>query len=158
MAARSVGISLTKPFIVLLERIGLFDRSKFPAPDSTATQGQIREFDAITAATPAYFWLITDGNSRRQQVDAGRAYVRVNLMGAAIGLAMHPNEQALQEFAEMRQPYAAIHQLLTAVPKAEPQPTVQMLARIGYLPAGSVAAQAAPRRGLAAHLAAGRSA
>lgn len=153
------GISLTKPFVVLLERIGLFDRSKFPAPDSTATQGQIRDFDAITAATPAYFWLITEGNSRRQQIDAGRAYVRVNLMGAALGLAMHPNEQALQEFAEMRQPYAAIHQLLGAVaPVGRPQNTLQMLARIGYLPTGSVLAQAAPRRGLAAHLSASRSA
>ena len=66
------GISLTKPFIVMMERIGLFDRSKFPAPDSTATTGQIKDFDAITTATPAYFWLITDRNTRRQQIDAGR--------------------------------------------------------------------------------------
>jgi hypothetical protein len=143
------GISLTKPLVVLLERIGFFDRNKFPAPDSSATKGQLKDFDAITAATPAYFWLSTEGNSRVQQIDAGRAYVRVNLAGAATGLAMHPNEQALQEFAEMRQPYDAIHQLLDA---EWPKNTLQMLARVGYLPKGMALAQAAPRRGLAAQL------
>jgi uncharacterized FlgJ-related protein len=132
-----------------LERIGFFDRNKFPAPDSSATKGQLKDFDAITAATPAYFWLSTEGKSRVQQIDAGRAYVRVNLAGAATGLAMHPNEQALQEFAEMRQPYDAIHQLLDA---EWPKNTLQMLARIGYLPKGMALAQAAPRRGLAAQL------
>lgn len=143
------GISLTKPLVVLLERIGLFDRNKFPAPDSSATKGQLRDFDTITAATPAYFWLSTAGNSRGQQIEAGRAYVRVNLAGAAAGLAMHPNEQALQEFAEMRQLYSEVHQLLEA---EWPKNTLQMLARVGYLPTGTALAQAAPRRGLAAHL------
>ena len=47
------GISITSPFLVVMERAGLFDRSKFPAPDSQATQGQLKDFDAITASTPA---------------------------------------------------------------------------------------------------------
>jgi hypothetical protein len=73
--------------------LGLFDRNKFPAPDSRITQGQIKDFDAITAATPAYLWLVTEGNRRMQQVDAGRAYVRVNLAGTAAGL---PEAQSAQ--------------------------------------------------------------
>ena len=140
------GITITSPLLVMLVRTGLFDRTKFPAPDSQATQGQIKDFDAITASTPAYLWLVTEGNRRPQQVDAGRAYVRVNLAGAALGLAMHPNEQSLQEYPEVAGPYQAIHALLDA---PAPRFTVQMLARLGHLPAGAGAAAPAPRRGLA---------
>jgi len=143
------GITITSPFLVVMARTGLFDRNQFPAPDSQATQGQIKDFDAITASTPAYLWLVTDGNRRTQQVDAGRAYARVNLAGTAVGLAMHPNEQALQEYPEVAQPYRAIHALLDA---PTPRYTVQMLARVGYLPVGMAAAAPAPRRGLAAQL------
>ena len=51
----------------------------------------------MTAATPAYLWIVSEGNWRAQQIDAGRAYARDALAGKAAGLAMHPNEQALQE-------------------------------------------------------------
>ena len=79
----------------------------------------------------------------------------VLLAGAGIGgrhcrrLALHPNEQALQEFDAVAEPYRAIHALLDA-----PQPghTVQMLARLGYLPAGTAPRPPAPRRGLARQL------
>lgn len=140
------GIAITRPLLVALARTGLFDRSRFPAPDSQATRGQIDEFDAITAATPAYLWLVSEGNRRTQQIDAGRAYVRVNLAGAAVGLAMHPNQQSLQEYPEVAGPYRAIHELLGA---PAPKSTVQMLARVGHVPAGSAAQPPAPRRGLA---------
>ena len=49
-----------------------------------------------------------------QQVAAGRAHVRVNLAATAAGLALHPNEQALQEYAEVAVPYRALHELLDA--------------------------------------------
>ena len=139
------GITITRPLLVALTRTGLLDRSQFPAADSQATQGQITDFDAATASTPAYLWLVTEGNRRPQQIDAGRAYVRVNLAGTAAGLVMHPNEQSLQEYAEVAAPYQAIHQLLEA---PAPRFTVQMLARVGHLPAGTAAAGPAPRRGL----------
>jgi hypothetical protein len=143
------GITITSPFLVLMARTGLFDRSQFPAPDSQATQGQVKDFDVITASTPAYLWLVTEGNRRALQVDAGRAYARVNLAGTAVSLAMHPNEQALQEYPEVARPYQAIHALLDA---PSPRYTVQMLARVGHLPVGMAAAPPAPRRGLAAQL------
>ena len=140
------GISITSPMLVALDRLGLFDRSRFPAADSQAVQGQIKDFDAITASTPAYFWLVTEGNARAQQVAAGRAHVRVNLAATAAGLALHPNEQALQEYPEVAGAYQAVHALLDA---PAPRFTVQMLARLGHLPAGTAAAGPAPRRGLA---------
>ena len=140
------GITITRPLLVALERAGLFDRSRAPAPDSQAMSSQIEEFDAITRDTPAYLWLATEGNRRTQQIEAGRAYVRVNLAGTAAGLAMHPNQQALQEYAEVAGPYRAIHALLDA---PAPRFTVQMLARVGFLRAGDDPAPPAPRRGLA---------
>lgn len=139
------GISLTSPLLVGLAKTGLFDRRQFPAPDSSATQGQIRDFDAITASTPAYLWIVTEGNQREQQLAAGRAYARVNLAAIASGLALHPNQQALQEYPEVAALYQAIHRLLDA---PAPRFTVQMLARLGRLPAGVAAAAPAPRRGL----------
>ncbi len=140
------GISITSPMLIALDKVGLFDRSRFPGADSQAVKGQIQDFDAITASTPAYFWLVTEGNARTQQVAAGRAHVRVNLAASAAGLALHPNEQALQEYPEVAGPHRAVHALLDA---PAPRFTVQMLARLGHLPAGTAAAGPAPRRGLA---------
>lgn len=144
------GIAITSPLLLALVKTGLFDRRQFPAADASATTGQIRDFDLLTASTPAYLWLVSQGNRRPQQIDAGRAYVRINLAASAAGLALHPNEQALQEYAEVAAPYRAVHTLLDAPP---PGHTVQMLARLGYLPAGTAAPGPAPRRGLARQLA-----
>jgi hypothetical protein len=144
------GVTITSPLVVLMTAFGLFNRSQFPAPDSQATQSQIREFDAITRSTPAYLWIVTEGNRRSQQIDAGRAYVRVNLAATAVGLAMQPNEQSLQEYAEQARPYQSIHALLDA---PTPRFTVQMLARLGYLPPRTIPVPPAPRRGLTAQLA-----
>ena len=128
-----------------LAAVGLFDRTKVPGPDDSATTGQIKDFNAKIEATPAFFWMVTDGNDRRTQVNAGRAYVRAQLAATAQGLSMHPLQQALQEYPEQAGPYAAIHRLVGA---QTPGQTVQMWARLGTAPAVGPA----PRRGLEAHL------
>ncbi len=143
------GISINSPVLLMLSKLGLFDAKKFPAQDSVATTEQLKNFDHITSTTPAYFWITTEGNRHEQQIDAGRAYVRLNLLGTGLGLAMHPNEQSLQEYPEVARQYKAIHHLLGA---PSPQYTVQMLARLGYLPPDAIAQEPAPRRGLLAQL------
>jgi hypothetical protein len=139
------GLTLMDPMVVWLNRLGLFDRSKAPGPDDFATTGQIKDFGQKIASTTGFLWMVSDGNSRRTQVAAGRAYARVQLAGTAQGVVMQPLQQALQEYAEQADPYARIHQLLDA---ARPAQTVQMWARVGHAPD----VQPAPRRGLAAHL------
>jgi hypothetical protein len=139
------GISITSPFLVALDRVGLFDRSQAPAADSMATKNQIDDFEKKMATTPAFLWLLSDGNERSTQVNAGRAYARVQLAATAQGVVMHPLQQALQEYPEVARPYAAIHQLLEAAPGKQ---TVQMWARVGF----ADAVGPAPRRGLDAHL------
>ena len=89
--------------------------------------------------------MTSDGNDRATQVNAGRAYARVQLAATARGLAMQPLQQALQEYPEQAQTYADIHRLLDA---PRPAQTVQMWARVGYAPP----VEPAPRRGLAAHV------
>jgi hypothetical protein len=139
------GLTINTPMVRALTALGLFDRSKAPGPDDTATTGQIKDFNTKIAATPAFFWMVTEGNDRKTQVNAGRAYARAQLAATAQGLAMQPLSQALQEYPEQAKPYADIHALLQAPP---PRYTVQMWARLGYAPTVGPA----PRRGLQSHL------
>ena len=139
------GLSVNDPLVRLATALGLFDRSVAPAPGDRAIQGQIDDFNATIDATPAFYWLITEGNDRVTQVNAGRAWVRAQLAATEQGLSMQPISQALQEYPEMGAPYREIHERLQA---GAPRFTVQMWARLGYAPA----VQPAPRRGLQAHI------
>ena len=139
------GLSLLDPMAVLAARVGLFDRSKAPAPDSYATTSQIEDFGRKLDSTPGFLWMVTEGNERTTQVNAGRAYVRAQLAATAHGLGVQPLQQALQEYPEQAKPYADIRHLLDAPQSAQ---TVQMWARVGYAPP----VPPAPRRGLEAQL------
>lgn len=139
------GISINDPMLRAIHALGLFDRSQAPGPDDTGTRSQIEKFNAAIDTTPAFFWLVTQGNDRVAQVNAGRAWVRAQLAATAQGLSMHPLSQALQEYPEVGHLYREIHERLGA---PSPQFTVQMWARLGYGPATGPA----PRRGLDAHL------
>ena len=135
------GLSLLDTKVVLLNRLGLFDRSKAPKPDDFATTSQIKEFDQKISSTPGFLWMVTGDNDRVTQVNAGRAYSRVQLAATAQGLVMQPLSQALQEYPEQQKPYTDIHALAGAT---HPGETVQMWARVGYAPEVSPA----PRRRL----------
>ena len=139
------GLSINSPMLRAFAAVGLFDRSKAPGPDDYATTGQLKDFNAKMVATPAFFWMVTEGNDRKTQVNAGRAYARAQLAATAQGLSMQPLSQALQEYPEQAKPYAEIHALLQA---PQPRATVQMWTRLGYAPA----VQPAPRRGVDAHI------
>ena len=49
----------------------------------------------------AFGWLTNGNRTRKDQLDAGRAYLRLNLEATRLGLAIHPWSQALQEYPEM---------------------------------------------------------
>lgn len=145
IATHRDGISINDPMVRALAAMGLFDRSKASAPDDPGIGAQITGFNEAIAATPAFFWMVTQDNQRTTQVEAGRAYVRAQLAATAAGLSMHPLQQALQEYPEQQAHYQRIHQLLGAT---APGNTVQMWARLGYAPPTTPS----PRRGLEAHL------
>ena len=139
------GISLNKPLIRLLVATGLFDRSRVPGPDDSGIKNQIEDFNVKLDKTPAFFWMITEGNDRKTPVKAGRAYARAQLSATKHGSSMQPISQALQECPEQAKPYSETHQLLDA---PAPRYTVQMWARLGYAPV----IRPSPRRGLAEHI------
>lgn len=124
------GIDLDGPLIESLRLAGGISREQMLDPGSTAFKAGMDRNLAVYGSVPAYLWIKTAGNSRVDQLAAGRAYVRANLMATALGLSMHPASQALQEFPEMREAHAAIHRLLADGTGER----VQMLARIGYGP------------------------
>jgi hypothetical protein len=139
------GLSLMDPMVVWMNRLGLFDRNQAPGPDDFATTSQVKDFGEKIASTPGFLWMVSQGNDRATQVDAGRAFARVQLAATAHGVAMQPLQQALQEYPEQARPYAAMRHLVDATAPAQ---TIQMWARVGF----AAPVQPAPRRGVDAHI------
>lgn len=139
------GISVNDAFARFAVTFGLFDRNVFPPPGSTGNTQTLSRYEASTGSANAMAWISTAGNSRTQQVQAGRAYVRTQLAGVPFGLGMQPLSQGIQEFPEMKSVYDQLHQALVGKPASTE--TVQMLYRVGY-PTSTVGP--APRRGVAA--------
>lgn len=123
------GIDLGGPFLEGLMLAGVLTREAQMDPASSAFRQGIAIYRAMLAATPAYAAVTTPGNTRTDQIAAGRRWMRLNLTTTARGLALHPVSQALQEYPEMAGPYARAHAMLAA-----PGETVQMLGRLGYGP------------------------
>jgi hypothetical protein len=142
IATHRDGISLNDPFVRLVHTVGVFDPMKVPAPGSSDLKRVMDRWAPFETGS-GYLWLAGADNARATQVAAGRAYVRQHLQATAAGADMHPLSQALQEFPEMRGPYAAVHKLLRVDPGSG---ALQMLARVGFAtkPSGPT-----PRRDLA---------
>ena len=140
------GISINSPMVRALSAVGMFDRSRPPEVGSAAEKNAMQRFEGHSNTAMGFVW-IAGANTRTDQIEAGRAYVRLHLQATALGIGMHPMSQALQEFAEMRPHHEQAHQLVLgqAAPRSATDPTVQMLCRIGYT-AEPVAAT--PRRPL----------
>jgi len=127
------------------------DRSKPVEPGSRLFNQQIDEFNIAVDSTPGWFWLASKDNSRMSQVECGNAYVKAQLKATELGMVMHPVSQGLQEYSEMDATYNAM-QAFFAEETGNTGQTLQMLARVGYLPAGADAVKPSPRRGVRAQL------
>lgn len=122
------GIALRGATIEALALAGLLTRASMLDPAGTGFRAGVDKYRPIIDTAAGYAWLTTPGNTRRDQLDAGRRYVRFNLAANAAGLAVHPVSQALQEFAEVR----SVHARMRAALGVAAADTPQMLARIGY--------------------------
>jgi hypothetical protein len=76
--------------------------------------------------TPAYAMIITNDNSRSNQVKSGMLYSRLILEAHRLGFVMQPLSQVLEEYPEMKEPYNSIHRNY-----ASDGGTIQMLVRLG---------------------------
>ena len=121
------GIDFTGPMFETMGAVGLFSREG--AMDHTSQgfiQGRAAVLENATTAM-GHLWQVTVGNTRIDQIAAGRDWLRINLASTAEGVSMQPLSQALQEYAEMAALYRDVHTLL-----APDGGTIQMLARLGY--------------------------
>jgi hypothetical protein len=123
------GIDLSGGIFELAGPLGLISREALLDLDSGPVRQTAEAYRVTMAATPAHAVIVTPGNSRAEQIEAGRRWLRLNLAATARGLALHPVSQALQEYPEMAPHYRAAHEML-----AGPGETVQMLGRLGYGP------------------------
>ncbi|VUS33388.1 Acg family FMN-binding oxidoreductase [Klebsiella spallanzanii] len=135
------GIAIQGFLPELAERLGMFPRDRVPEQNS-AMMKSMREMGEQQASSAAgWVWLVTTGNSRSQQIAAGRAFVRLHLRATQLGIALQPMSQALEDYPAMIESQQKLYQVLTVTPEKE---TVQMLARIGY----ADPAPLSPRRNL----------
>ena len=124
------GIDLGGPFLEGLMLAGLLSREALSDPQSSGFQQGLTMYHDMLMATPAYAVITTAGNTRLDQIAAGRRWLRLNLATTGMGLSLHPVSQALQEYPEMQAHYEKARQMLA--PQGH---TVQMLGRLGYGPA-----------------------
>lgn len=130
VAASPDGISLVGPMIETGVVTGQVSRSKLADIGSSTYQFGLDQTNEIYASVPAVIWIKTPRNTRIDQIEAGRQYVRANLRSTQLGLAMHPMSQSLQEYSAVAQNARKVHELLGA----KDEERIQMLARIGYAP------------------------
>jgi hypothetical protein len=124
------GIDLGGPFLETLKLAGMLSREALTDPGSTAFQQSLDMYREVMHSAMAHVWIVTRGNSRAEQIEAGRLWLRLNLTAAGLGLGLHPVSQALQEYAEMRPNFLRLAEVLEVGAPGR----IQMLGRLGYGP------------------------
>ncbi len=123
------GIAVGDPTLEALMALGAFGRTTLLDRESAAFDAMLRLQERVFRATPAFATVITPGNTRLDQIEAGRRWLRLNLATTALGLSLHPVSQALQEYRELSMHRRRAHELLANLGEA-----VQMLGRLGFAP------------------------
>jgi hypothetical protein len=142
VSANPDGIELEGPIFEVGRLVGFMTRETLADPTSTAFQQGLELYRSMALSARAFGWITNENQSRIDQLNAGRAYVRMNLKATSLGLGVHPWSQSLQEYVEMKDLYREVHDLIAG------ESRIQMLYRIGYGPKVGPT----PRRGLEAHL------
>lgn len=122
------GISLAGPMMEALAVTGLFRPEDLTDSNSPSFKRQMPFLKAGFDSAMACMWVVSPGNTRADQILAGRDYVRLNLAATSAGLAMQPWSQTLQEFSVMTE----LAKEIRAALGVEPQEGLQMFVRLGY--------------------------
>ena len=127
VAAHRDGLAIEGPMIGPLKAVGMFDEADMINPESFANQSAASDWREKAESATGFMWMTTPDDRPDTRLVTGMAYARLNLAMTALGLAIHPWSQALQEYEEMGDLYTEAKRTLDA----ENQ-TVQMLVRVGY--------------------------
>lgn len=122
------GIDLGGPFFEIMKLVGLMDKKKMLDTTSESFKGGLDHYQSLHYSAMSYIWMVTDGNSRHEQITTGRDYVRLNLAATANGLGFHPISQGMQEYNEMDEVREQFNRQLNVQKSSK----LQMLVRLGY--------------------------
>jgi len=131
------GLMLEGQMIEFGKLTGMISRASMADTKSEAFRIGMDQFEEKAMSARAFAWL-TGGETRADELSAGRAYARLALKAAELNLAIHPWSQSLQEYPEMAALHDEVHGLIGGAKR------IQMLVRVGH----ADAVPAAPRRGL----------
>jgi hypothetical protein len=126
VAANPDGIELEGPFIAAGKLIGMVNRESLSDQSSAGFQQGLNMYEALAMSARGFAWLTNDNLTRADQINAGRAYARMNLTATSLGVSIHPWSQSLQEYPEMADLYTEVHKLIGNGQR------LQMLVRLGY--------------------------
>tara|TARA_R110001606_G_scaffold5579_5_gene25585 strand:+ start:124 stop:1206 length:1083 start_codon:yes stop_codon:yes gene_type:complete len=126
VAANPDGIELEGPFIAAGKLIGMVNRETLADQTSAGFQQGLNMFEALAMSARGFAWLTNGNQTRTDQINAGRAYARMNLTATSLGVSIHPWSQSLQEYPEMADLYHEVHDLIGGGQR------LQMLVRVGY--------------------------
>ena len=126
VAANPDGIELEGPYIAAGKLIGMVNRETLADQSSAGFQQGLDMYEALAMSARGFAWLTNDNLTRTDQINAGRAYARMNLTATSLGVSIHPWSQSLQEYPEMADLYDEVHDLIGGGQR------LQMLVRVGY--------------------------
>jgi len=106
------GIDFSGPMFESLSVARLFSPELALDTESSSYQQGVAAVMSSIDTAMGYVWLVTKYNTRLDQLNAGREWLRVNLTTTSLGVAVHPISQALQEYPEMTKSFNKIHPLL----------------------------------------------
>jgi len=138
------GIALGGATMGLLKMAGMITPETLDRPGAVAYEQGLSSYAALIESAQGFVWMTSETNTRQDQINAGRDWVRLHLAATRAGVALHPLSQVLQEFPEM----AALYQETKRKLEVGEAGAVQMLARLGY----ADAPQPSPRWPLASRL------
>ena len=122
------GIALDGTAMGLLNMAGVITPKTLDRPGATAYEQGLTGYTALIDSAQGFIWTTSETNTRQDQINAGRDWVRIHLAAQKSGVAVQPLSQVLQEFPEMAALYAETQKELGVTSPG----VVQMLARIGY--------------------------
>lgn len=126
------GIDLGGFFLETLALTGQLNRETLADPTSIAFKQGLDMGRAQMESAMGYVWLMTQTNTRLDQLNAGRNWLRMNLKATSLGVGLQPLSQSIQEYPEMDALFAEIHEALGV--DLEAGARVQMFGRLGYAP------------------------
>jgi hypothetical protein len=113
---------------VIVEKFFLGSREEAYAIDSAFAKESVTMTYKQAESSTAYGWIVSNRNSRLDQIKSGELYTRINVMTAKLGISQHPLSQILEEYDDM----SVLQQEFLTLLKIPGGNTVQMLFRMGY--------------------------